>query len=204
MSGPSFQALLEAGLDWETEQFPAQLRSWLAQERSTNQLVFCRHEADPRPTRATAVPLYRCGPSKYFSHVSNIFICSRYSACSAGEYRVRYQYQGKLDPESGRFKGQGSLTFLAQEEASRFSRRPGLDTVDRIGEEETCIIDNAFMSIDSITGTFKQGLPRGSVTVKHHNFATLKEGLHLILSKHILLAHCRATLLMGCSMGKLS
>ena len=58
----------EAGLelDWETEQFPAQLRSWLAQERSTNQLVFCRHEADTRPTRATAVPLYRCGPSKYF------------------------------------------------------------------------------------------------------------------------------------------
>ena len=55
---------------------------------------------------------------------------------------MRYQYQGKLDPESGRFKGQGSLTFLAQEEASRFSRRPGLDTVDRIGEEETCIIDN--------------------------------------------------------------
>ena len=56
----------EAGLelDWETEQFPAQLRSWLAQERSTNQLVFCRHEADTRPTRATAVPLYRCGPSK--------------------------------------------------------------------------------------------------------------------------------------------
>ena len=91
---------------------------------------------------------------------------------------MRHQYQGKLDRESGRFKGPGSLTFLAQEEASRFSRRPGADTVDRIGEEETCIIDNAFMSIDSITGTFKQGLPRGSVTVKHHNFATLKESLY--------------------------
>ena len=98
---------------------------------------------------------------------------------------MRHQYQGKLDRESGRFKGQGSLTFLAQEEASRFSRRPGADTGDRIGEEETCIIDNAFMSIDSITGTFKQGLPRGSVTVKHHNFATLKESLYPILSQHI-------------------
>ena len=41
-------------------------------------------------------------------------------------------------------------------------------------EEEFCIVDNAFMSLQSISGNFKNGLPHGDIVVTHHNNAEMR------------------------------
>ena len=145
----------DENLDWETDDFSAQFRSWLAQERSKNKVVFCKDEAEKRPLSETPTRLYK------------------YERCAFIDYWVRYQYQGKRDKEKNLFKGKGTLTFVPHDLSSGYQRQSNTKQIG-VNDEEFCIIDNAFMSLQSIIGQFKSGLPHGEIQIRHHNFAELK------------------------------
>ena len=142
-------------LDWEIEDFSAQFRSWLAQERSKNKVVFCKDEAEKRPLSETPTRLYK------------------YERCAFIDYWVSYQYQGKRDQEKNMFKGKGTLTFVPHDLSSGYQRQSHTKQIG-VNDDEFYIIDNAFMSLQSIVGQFKSGLPHGEIQIKHHNFAELK------------------------------
>ena len=147
----------ESELNWETEDFFGQFKSWLTQERSKTKVVFCREEEDKRPLSDHAVPLYKS------------------ERCAFLDYYVKYTYQGKRGKDDNKFKGRGTLTFHPQDYGSSYQR----ESMDRkIGskeiDDEFCIVDNAFMSMGGISGIFKNGLPHGDILIKHHNFAETK------------------------------
>ena len=147
----------DSDLDWETDDFYGQFKSWLTQEKSKTKVVFCKDEEDKRPLGRHPVALYK------------------YERCAFLDYFVKYTYQGKKGKDDNKFKGRGSLSFHAQDYSSTYERK----SMDRqIGskasEDEFCIVDNAFMSISLISGFFKNGLPSGDILIKHHNFAEIK------------------------------
>ena len=78
---------------------------------------------------------------------------------------MRHEYQGRRDPETGLFQGQGTLSFP--------SRGAGRGRAG--GGAELCILDTA-PDIQSIAGRFQQGLPSGSVDIKLHNLGQMKVG----------------------------
>ena len=145
----------DENIDWEKDDFSAQFRSWLAQERSKTKVVFCKDEAERRPLSESATRLYR------------------YERCAFIDYWVNYQYQGKRDKERNMFKGKGTLTFIPHDLSSGYQRQSNTKQIG-VSDQEFCIIDNAFMSLQSIVGQFKSGLPHGEVQIKHHNFANMK------------------------------
>ena len=147
----------DSELNWETEDFFGQFKSWLSQERSKTKLVFCRNEEDKRPLSQNSVALYKI------------------ERCDFLDYYVKYTYQGKKGKDDNKFKGRGTLTFHPQDYESSYQRK----SKDRqIGskeiKDEFCIVDNAFLSIGVISGIFKNGLPHGDILIKHHNFAETK------------------------------
>ena len=141
-------------IDWEQDDVSKQLRSWLAQQRSKNKLVFCRHEKEERPLGEGAVPLYK------------------YRRCDFMDYWTEYSYEGKKDGEN-KFKGPGKLTFKTADTESNYNRGGrGHSHTNRIADRnEFCIIDNAFMSLFSIQGKFKQGLSSGEIRIVQNNNA---------------------------------
>ena len=138
-------------IDWEEEDVARQLRSWVAQQRSRNKIVFCRDEKEEAELREGAVPLYK------------------YERCDFMDYWTEYSYEGKRDGDN-KFKGPGKLVFKT-DVGSNYNR--GGHT-HRIGnKKEFCIIDNAFMSLSSLSGKFKSGLPTGEVRIVQNNNAEL-------------------------------
>ena len=83
---------------------------------------------------------------------------------------MRHEYQGRRDPETGLFQGQGTLSFPAPASTSRGAGRGRAG-----GGAELCILDPA-PAIQSIAGRFQQGLPSGSVDIKLHNLGQIKVG----------------------------
>ena len=148
----------EGDVDWEDEGFYDQFRSWLNTEKSKSRIVFCKDEAEKKPLSDRTTPLYR------------------FERCDFLDYHVKYNYQGKRDGQSNKFKGRGVLTFLPQEFSSNYQRGNNghLKLTDASKEDGFCIIDNAFMSLQSITGNFKDGLPNGEIVIKHNNFVETK------------------------------
>ena len=144
-------------LNWETEDFFGQFKSWLAQERSKTKVVFCREEEDKRALSEHTIQLYKS------------------ERCAFLDYYVKYTYQGKKGKDDNKFKGRGTLTFHPQDFSSSYQRT---SMERKIGSKETddefCIVDNAFMSIETISGFFKNGLPHGEILIKHHNHAETK------------------------------
>ena len=141
-------------IDWEEEDVPRQLRSWVAQQRSKNKIVFCRDEKEEAAVREEAVPLYK------------------YERCDFMDYWTEYSYEGKRDGDN-KFKGPGRLVFKT-DVGSNYNRGGGGGHNNRIGnKKEFCIIDNAFMSLSSVSGRFKAGLPTGEVRIVQNNHAEL-------------------------------
>ena len=85
---------------------------------------------------------------------------------------MRHEYQGRLDPETGLFQGQGTLSFPAPASTSRGAGR-GRGRAG--GGAELCILDPA-PALQSIAGRFQQGLPSGSVDIKLSNLGQMKVG----------------------------
>ena len=83
---------------------------------------------------------------------------------------MRHEYQGRRDPETGLFQGQGTLSFPAPASTSRGAGRGRAG-----GGAELCILDPA-PAIQSIAGRFQQGLPSGSVDIKLSNLGQMKVG----------------------------
>ena len=63
-------------IDWEEEDVARQLRSWVAQQRTRNKIVFCRDEKEEAGLREGAVPLYR------------------YERCDFMDFWTDYPYEG--------------------------------------------------------------------------------------------------------------
>ena len=131
----------DENIDWEEDDVSRQLRSWVAQQKAKNKIVFCRDEKEEAALREGAVPLYR------------------YERCDFMEYWTEYSYEGKRDGEK-KFKGQGKLVFR-QDVGSNYNRGGQSNRI--ANKKEFCIIDNAFMSLSSVSGRFKSGLPSGEV-----------------------------------------
>ena len=141
-------------IDWEHEDVSRQLRSWLAQQRSKNKLVFCREEKEERPLREGAVPLYK------------------YERCDFMDYWTDFSYEGKRDGEN-KFKGPGRLTFKTPDMKSNYNRGAQSQSHRVSSRKEFCIIDNAFMSVSEVQGRFKQGLPTGEIKIVQNNHAEM-------------------------------
>ena len=84
---------------------------------------------------------------------------------------MRHEYQGRRDPETGLFQGQGTLSFPAPTGTSGGAGRGRAG-----GGAELCILDTAAPAIQSIAGRFQQGLPSGSVDIKLQNLVQMKVG----------------------------
>ena len=136
-------------IDWEEEDVSRQLRSWVAQQRSRNKIVFCRDEKEEAALREDAVPLYK------------------YERCDFMDYWTEYAYEGKRDEEN-KFKGPGKLIFKT-DVGSNYNRGGQNNRI--ANKKEFCIIDNAFMSLSSVSGRFKAGLPTGEVRIAQNNNA---------------------------------
>ena len=141
-------------IEWEHEDVGKQLRSWVAQQRSKNKLVFCRQEKEERPLGEGSLPLYR------------------YERCDFMTYWTDYLYEGKRDGEN-KFKGQGKLTFKTPDTKSNYNRGGHGQTNRIANKNEFCIIDNAFMSLAEVQGRFKQGLPTGEIKIVQNNHAEM-------------------------------
>ena len=149
----------EVDVDWEEEGFFDQLRSSLNTEKSNLKIVFCKDELDESAVSEKSVGLYR------------------FERCDFLDYHVKYNYQGKRDGQTNKFKGKGLLTFVPQNHQSNYQRGGSHEHLKlSSGEKEDgfCIIDNAFMSIQSISGVFKEGLAQGEIIIKHNNNAQTK------------------------------
>ena len=139
-------------IEWEVDQVGKQLISWLAQQRSRNKVVFCKEEVEKRELTEESLPLYKTG------------------LCGDMRHRSKHQFLGKRD-KVNRFKGKGELMFLT-EDMSIEKQRKGERLAIESGSD-ICILDNAFMSMKTIKGYFKQGLPQGEVKIKLNNFAEI-------------------------------
>ena len=58
--------------------------------------------------------------------------------------------------------------------SSTYERKSNNKLIGDGSQDNFCIVDNAFMSIQKIIGNFKSGLPHGDIQIIHHNFAEIK------------------------------
>ena len=139
-------------IEWEADQVGKQLISWVAQQRSRNKVVFCKEEVEKRELTEDAIPLYKM------------------ARCGDMRHRAKHEYVGSRDEEN-RFKGKGELRFLT-EDLSIEKQRNGARLAIESGSD-ICVLDNAFMSMKTINGYFKAGLPKGEVKIKLNNFGEI-------------------------------
>ena len=129
-----------------------QLLSWVAQQRSRNKVVFCKEEGEERELTEDAIPLYKTG------------------LCGDMRHRAKHEYVGTRD-DLNRFKGKGELMFLTEDMSIERQRNNGRLAIE--SGSDFCILDNAFMSMKTIKGYFKAGLPKGDVKIKMNNFGEI-------------------------------